>query len=341
VSSDLVVRDATAADRDDAVALLEAAHGSQVRTPEAWDWLFRGRLERYVVADAGDKLAAQYALLPLRVQHRGAVIDASLSLDTATHPDFTGRGLMTDLGLRAYNRAGGELVLGFPNLKSAGILYNRLGWSELTPFPLLFRPLAGLIQALTPATLRAGPVVDALARSIRRNRDQTAEPLERFDGWADDIWEATSAELGTTVVRDSTFLNWRFVEAPVAYDRFVASVQGKPSAYSVLRTVPWRNGRVSYLMELAALPGREGAAASALAAAKAAADAVGSGGIIAIATPRNPLNGFLRAHGFRRVPERARAGFSFGARLSGALEEHAELKRLDAWHITAADFDHV
>jgi hypothetical protein len=341
VTDDLVIRDATEADRDTAVELLEAAHGSQVRTPEAWDWLFRGRLDRYVVADAGDRLAAQYALLPLRVQHRGTVIDASLSLDTATHPDFAGRGLMTDLGRRAYDRPGGELVLGFPNPKSAGILYNRLGWSELTPFPLLFKPLAGLVRALAPPRLRAGPAVDSLARVIRRDRARAAERFERFGPWADDIWEAASSALGTTVVRDSTFLNWRFADAPATYDRFLARAGGGPAAYSVLRTVPWRHGRVSYLMELAALPGAEDAAASALEAAATTARAAGAGGIIAIASPRNPLGRVLRAHGFRTVPKRARAGFSFGTRLSGALEGHAELKRLDAWHVTAADFDHV
>lgn len=335
MSESFVIRDATESDRDGAVALLAAAHGSEaVRDAASWDWLYRGHLDRYVVADAGDRLAAQYALLPLRVHHRGEVIDASLSLDTATHPDFGGRGLMTDLGLRAYNRAGGELVLGFPNPKSSWILYNRLGWHELTPFPLLFKPLSAIIRALSPIPLPVWP-------RVRRNRSGDAERFDRFDSWADDIWEATAADLGTAVVRDSTYLNWRFADAPATYDRFLARADGEPIAYSVLRTVPWRRGRVSYLMELAAKPGANLQAVSALLAAVAAARNAGSAGVAALVTPRNPLGGVLRAHGFRVPPARARAGFSFGARLSGGLEGHDELKRLDAWHVTAADFDHV
>jgi GNAT superfamily N-acetyltransferase len=335
MSEPLIIRDATESDRDAAVALLVAAHGSEVvRDAASWDWLYRGRLDRYVVADAGHRLAAQYALLPLRVQHRGEVLDASLSLDTATHPDFGGRGLMTDLGLRAYDRAGGGLVLGFPNPKSAWILYNRLGWHELTPFPLLFKALPGLLRALAPVRLPAGP-------HIRRSRSGNVERFDRFGSWADDIWEATRETLGTAVVRDSAHLNWRFADAPTAYDRFIARAGGEPAAYSVLRTVPWRRSRVSYLMELAAHPGAEKEAASALSAAVAAARAAGSAGVAALVTPRNPLAGLLRAHGFRVPPARGRAGFSFGARLSGALEAHDELTRLDAWHVTAADFDHI
>lgn len=334
MSESLVIRDATEADRDGAIALLAAAHGSEVRDAAEWDWLYRGHLDRYVVADAGDRLAAQYALLPLRVLHRGEVIDASLSLDTATDPDFGGRGLMTDLGLRAYNRAGAELVLGFPNPKSSWILYNRLGWHELTPFPLRFKPLPGLIKALSPLPLPRWP-------SRRRNHPAGVERFDRFGPWADDIWDATSAELGTAVVRDSAYLNWRFADASATYDRFLARSGDTPVAYSILRTVPWRGGRVSYLMELAAQPGAEREAHSALHAAVASARTTGAAGVAAVVTPRNPLSGLLRANGFRVAPARARAGFSFGVRLSGSLEAHTELRRLDAWHVTAADFDHV
>lgn len=334
MTEELVIRDATEADRDRAVALLATAHGSQVRDAESWDWLFRGRLDRYVVADAGDRLAAQYALLPLRVRHRGEVIRASLSLDTATDPDFGGRGLMTELGLRAYDREGVELVIGFPNPKSAWILYNKLGWHELTPFPLLFKPLAGLVRALAPTPLPGG-------RRRRRADAGAGEPFERFGSWADDIWEATADTLGTAVVRDSAYLNWRFADAPDTYERYLVRAAGEPVAYSVVRTVPWRRGRLSYLMEFAAQPDAESAAASALAAAVGAARGARSAGLAAVATPRNPLLGVLKAAGFRTPPARASAGFSFGARLSGGLRSHDELRHLEAWHVSAGDFDHV
>jgi GNAT superfamily N-acetyltransferase len=332
VNDALVIRDATEADRDAVVALLEAAHGWQVRDAAAWDWLYRERLGRYVVADAGDRLAAQYALLPLRVQHRGAVIDASLSLDTATHPDFAGRGLMTQLGELAYNRAGGNLVIGFPNPKSSGVLYHRLGWSELTPFPLLVKPLSGLLRAVTPL-----PWLPRRRRSIPSG----VKSFDRFGPWADDIWALNAGMLGTAVVHDSQYLNWRFVDSPYEYELFAAEGENGPAAYSVIRTVPWRRGRVSYLMDLAAEPEAKHEAAAVLSAAVNAARTAGSAGIAAVVTPRNPLQGLLRANGFRTPPAKIVSSFSFGARLAGSVATHDELRNLDAWHVTAADFDHV
>lgn len=264
-----------------------------------------------------------------------------MSLDTATHPDFTGRGLFTDLAQRAYDRPGADLVFGFPNPSSAGIFYNRLGWHELGPFPLLFKPLAGLVRALAPARMHAGDAADRAAALFASKRPTGAEPFDRFGGWADEIWQAMSAGLGTAVVRDCEYLNWRFVDAPADYERFAAPEATEPAAYAVLRTVPWRQGRVSYLMELAARPDGEEAAVSVLAAAISAARAAGSAGIVALATPSNPMGGLLSRQGFRRPPGRFLGSFSFGARLSGSVEAHTELKRLDAWHVTAADFDHV
>lgn len=330
----LEIRDATESDRDRAVALLAAAHGAPARDAAGWDWLFQGRLERYAVADAGAQLAAQYALLPLRVQHRGAVVDASLSLDTATHPDFTGRGLMTDLALRVYERPGAELVFGFPNRSSSWIFYNRLDWREVPAFPLLFRPLPGIARALAPISLPKLP-------SVRRGHAERAEPFDEFGFWADEIWSRTSSALGTAVVHDSTYLNWRFAKAPFTYDRFLVRAAGDPVAYAVVRTVPWRRGHLSYLMELAALPGARKEANAALEAVLGQARAEGAAGIVALATPRNPLRDLLLARGFRTPPTRMLQAFSFGVRLAGELKSHTEAEQIEGWHLTAADFDHV
>jgi len=330
MTDDLTIRPATENDRDAAVELLTAAHGTIVRDATSWDWLFKGRVDRYMVADTGERLAAQYALLPVRVRHGDSVIDASLSLDTATHPDFGGRGLMTRLGRAAYDRSGSELVFGFPNARSAGVFYNRLGWRETAPFPLWVKPLPGLVRALTGLPL---PPVG------RRRRGASVERFDRFGAWADEIWDASAGRGETAVVRDSTYLNWRFVDAPFDYQRFVAPAGPEPVAHAVIRTVPWRHGRLTYLMELAAFPGAEADAARVLRAALG--EARGSAGVVAVATPSDPLLPVLTHAGFRHAPARARAGFSFGARRTGALADDAGLERIESWHLTAGDFDHI
>ena len=321
--TDWTIRPATVADREAVVTLLREAHGSDVRTNEEWDWLFRGRLSHYAVADTGHGLAGQYALLPQRVVHRGVERGALMSLDTATHPDYMRRGLMRLLGETAYAPPGAELIYGFPNSTSAPGLYRKLGWTEIEPFPLYLRPL----RSLLPALVRGAPRLPG-----RRRQPRGAEITDRFASWADELWRERLPTIGTGVVRDSAYLNWRYADAPFEYRIFVTAGR---DGFAVVRIAPWRHGRLAYLMDAA------GAAGPALDAAIAYADAGRAAALVALITPRDPLAADLRERGFRRAPARARAPFSFGVRATGELAAHAELFTLPEWHLTAGDFDHV
>lgn len=69
------------------------------------DWLYRRNPDGPVIGfDAidGGRLAAHYACIPTRVQIGNADVKALLSLNTATHPDFQGKGLFTKLAERTY-----------------------------------------------------------------------------------------------------------------------------------------------------------------------------------------------------------------------------------------------
>lgn len=320
------IRPASSDDRDRAVELLTAAHGARVRTEAEWDWLFRGRLSHYFVADTGSMLAAQYALLPLRISVDGSERTGLLSLDTATHPSFTRRGLMVALAEAAYGGPHGDFVFGFPNPASAPGLYAKLGWREVPGFPLYVRPLRGLFAAAATAL---APVSRLLPRPGRRGSEQVEE-FDHFGEWADVLWRQRSAGGGAGVVRDAAYLEWRYVDGPRHHNRYLVRRDGRVVGYAVARTVPWRHGRLTYILDAS------GDAAAAIEAVVRLADARESAAVVAIVTPRDPLLPAFLARRFRLAPKRVRARFSFGVRASG----DAPL-RFDAWHLTAGDFDHV
>jgi len=89
------VRSVTPSDREAALELARRAFGREHVTPDAarrWDWIFvnntSGTRMHYALADAGTRLAGQYAMMPVRLQHQGKPTFGLLSLDTATDPDF-------------------------------------------------------------------------------------------------------------------------------------------------------------------------------------------------------------------------------------------------------------
>jgi GNAT superfamily N-acetyltransferase len=347
-------RRATAGDRAAALALLGRAHaGDATAAPSAaeWDWLFdrnpaTGSQLEYMVADAGSRLAGQYATVPLRLQIAGAPAHGLLSLNTATDPDFQHQGIFTTLAESVYEDAAGRfaLVFGFPNGRSAPGFFHRLGWQDLGAPPVLVRPLAapgrpfprrGVAFALGVA----GPVLRA-GDTFHRSKEHV-ERVDTFGGWADAVWATLGPALGTAVVRDTTYLRWRFDDAPREYRRWtVLGAQGdEPVGYAVSRLVPWRGTVLAYVVELMA-PTRS--AASAL-LGEVLADARTGGAVAAcvVATRRSPHRGTLLARGFLPVPGALGENVSFGARiLTQGVPECAVLQR-DVWYLSVADFDWI
>lgn len=347
-----VTRQATPGDREAALALLTRAHaGDQTAAPsvDEWDWLFLRNpcatdLE-YVVADAGPRLAGQYATVPLRLQLAGATAKALLSLNTATDPDFQRQGVFTTLADELYNSATGRfaLVYGFPNTRSAPGFFRRLEWHDLGSPPLLVRPLAhpgrgfsrrgaGLALGLAAPVLR---LADVLGR-----RDGRVTSIDAFESWADGIWKTVAPRLGTAAVRDAAFLRWRFDDAPRQYRRWVIVDDGDaPVGYAVSRLVSWRGAVLAYVMELLA---PSAAAASAL-LGTLLADARRDGAIAAcaVATRRHPHRATMLRHGFVALPVRLGQEVSFGVRLFDQDIPRTAVLQLGAWHLSAADFDWI
>ena len=322
------IRDAHPEDRDASIALVYRAFDDEpfsVNPVALWDWLFVDHPAgpgAFVVADAGEALAGQYATVPVRLQHAGRIVPALMSVQTATDPAFQRQGILSALAENLYEqtRADVPIVFGFPNPAVAPARYGRLGWVELRPFPILGRLVAGLPS---------------------RPRRRRITTFESFGPWADELWEELAPGLGTCAIRDSTYLNWRFRDTPYDYLRFAVVREGVPVAFAVLGFARSRGRRIAYVMEVMARAD-DGAAARALVAHCAhAAGRSGARVISTIATHRHPhRNAFLRA-GLVPLPQQLRRSFSFGVRNNGPGAVPNELFHIDDWYITPADLDYV
>ncbi|MFZ5661286.1 MAG: GNAT family N-acetyltransferase [Pseudomonadota bacterium] len=87
-------------------------------------------------ARVGGRLAAHYVCVPVSLELDGQRTRALLSLNTATHPDFQGRGLFTRLAEQTYQagaREGARLVYGVANANSTPGFIRKLGFRLIAP----------------------------------------------------------------------------------------------------------------------------------------------------------------------------------------------------------------
>ena len=346
------IRNARPDDENEVLALLARAHADdETGTPsgEEWRWLFlenpAGRGLQYVVADAGERLAGQYATVPMRLQIRGQAAAGLLSLNTATDPDFQRQGIFTALASRLYEEAAGEfaVVYGFPNPRSAPGFYRRLDWRDLGSPRLLVRPLRAPGRSFerrrTAAALAvAAPPLNALVR-LRRASSKVI-PIDSFGPWADAVWARAAPALGTAAIRDAAFLTWRFDAAPRYYRRWAfIGDDGEPVGYAVSRVVEWRSESLAYLMELQAPSAH--AASALLQAVVADAHSSGAIALCTVVTQRSPHRRSFAAAGLLPLPAGIARYASFGARTLGHDVPADAVLDQRAWYISPADFDWI
>lgn len=353
------VRPAKPEDRDPALALLTRAFGGAADRPlqwARWDWLFlRNPCDRrlwYFVAEADSRLAGQYALLPVRLQHAGTEIRGLLSLDTATDPDFERQGIFTTLAEQLYAVTAGDfpLVFGFPNPSSSPVFFRKLGWQRLEPFPMLIRPITGLAplirqrwpvvsMALGVIDLAVGPLLRIHVRvlSLLGHNQASIEPLKEFGAWADGLWAANAPRLGTCVIRDRQFLNWRYFDSPFEYERFALMDRGEVRGFCVLAFDGAGQTVNAHVMELmTADPDDRVSVYGLLAHALRRASAKRAFTMSMIATTRHPHYRRLVRSGFLRAPARA---WAFGFRANSPAAAPTECACIDDWYLSGSDLD--
>ncbi|WP_353190265.1 GNAT family N-acetyltransferase [Pandoraea pnomenusa] len=107
--------------------------------PEFLTWLYVDNPDGHVVGfDAfdGERLIAHYACIPASLRLRGNVVRALLSLNTATHPDFQGKGLFSRLADMTYRHGadlGFDCVYGVANANSTPGFVRKLGFQLVQP----------------------------------------------------------------------------------------------------------------------------------------------------------------------------------------------------------------
>ena len=120
---------------------------SEEESLDFWRWKFKqcpfGKGIVKLLFDR-DKLVGHYAAIPVNMQIRDAIVKAIWSIDTMTHPDYRGKGVLPYLATQVYEECklkGFRFVYGFPNEMIYPIRIKKLGWKGFGKMSVLHREL--------------------------------------------------------------------------------------------------------------------------------------------------------------------------------------------------------
>jgi glycosyltransferase involved in cell wall biosynthesis/GNAT superfamily N-acetyltransferase len=205
----LDIRPATPDDREKILGLLQRSLGwdDDPRFTELYRWKHEtnafGPSPTWVAVD-GERIAGVRIFMRWEFVRGGQVLRAVRAVDTATDPDYQGKGLFTALTMHALEemKAGGaDFVFNTPNDQSRPG-YLKMGWSEVGRIPAAVRlahpgSLTKLAKARVPSSHWSEPIA-------------VGQP---FLEWAEGRNLAANAEMPICTLvtnRSSDFYTWRF-----------------------------------------------------------------------------------------------------------------------------------
>jgi FkbH-like protein len=190
-----------------------------------WRWMFvesaaRLKVEpRVWVHRDGGQIVGHMGSIPVRLKVGDEELPTGWLVDSMVLPEYRSRAVGSRLLVEAHEEQPFSLSLG-QTAEVRQILF-RLGWKQIAPLQisqLLVRPenvlrgkLPGPAAWVAAMGLRATTAVrDGLGTRSRLS----ARPVERFDAKHDDVWANAKQHLPVAVVRDASYLNWKYVDQP-------------------------------------------------------------------------------------------------------------------------------
>jgi hypothetical protein len=221
---------------------------------DGWNWLFADNPAGqgiFSLADHDGRIVGQYVVIPIRMLVKGQVITGAQSMDTMTHPDYRRQGMFTTLAKEVYGKLRSPeipVAYGFPNDASHPGFVGKLSWITLTDLPIILRPLrlSSLLSSRVkiPLITRVFGFIGQRAFDlIYRSRDAeetcTISRIPSFDNEFDSLWQHVKKGFTNVVIRDSIYLNWRYVAKPNGgYETFAArDNEGALRGYTVLKKI--------------------------------------------------------------------------------------------------------
>lgn len=195
----------------------------------------------------GGRMIASDGLIPFELQLGKRTVKAAHSVKSMTHPDYKRQGIfriMTQNSLDRGQEKGVQLVLGFAN-KNSYPAYQKFGWTTIFPREVYVFPsdVSRKIAAKTKSkvlgklgNLAFRIVSDARRAGLHAGRRFTVQTFDHVPKEAAQLWEKYRDKYENLIVRDETYLHWRYDQRPDrSYETLLLSGEEGPVGYLILR----------------------------------------------------------------------------------------------------------
>lgn len=209
-----------------------------------------------------EKVVSSFAVAPKKVQVEGREMVVGKTMDMFTDPAYQGKGLIKQCTNAVFEEAKAAGIHGWyvtPSPNSYPIFKGKWGYRE--DLQLVYRSRILDFSRVLPAAVKpallgrlAGSIVGTATRllphsPVRLPDGYEAHELQRFGPEVDALWTKVAGDYRVALVRDSKYLNWRYVDNPDSYRTYGLRLGGELVGLVVLTTTVRRGIDVGEIMD--------------------------------------------------------------------------------------------
>ena len=220
------IRDYHTGDEKAILHLFELTFGKPMRE-QYWRWRFeRNPVGKYYIKLMWEKelLIGHYAVSPFQFVVDNEITQASLSMTTMTHPDYSGKGIFKTLAEELYSfiaqKYDTKCVMGFPNKNSHYGFIKNLSWRDLAVIHHLVLETSSIKPCLSPMITR----------------------METFDQSHSDLLKQITSAFRVSLNQSVDYLNWRYKENPFNKYYIFEHRDSVLSGFLVVKLYPMADG---------------------------------------------------------------------------------------------------
>jgi GNAT superfamily N-acetyltransferase len=218
-----------------------------------WQWMYEENPAGkgwIVLAEDKGKIVGQVALIPMLLKVGTDTIRCFHGIDTMTHPEYRHQGMYQRLARKAYAEAakdGVSIGYGFANNAAYPIVVKKLGWIDMPSMQLRFKPFywrnalkLKLRNKLLRTVLAIGASLAFNGLSVRTQKPPIVDGLQMilvssFDERFDEFWTRICDRAPIMLIRNRTYLNWRYSPRGANYHIFAAEKDHQIYGYIILQ----------------------------------------------------------------------------------------------------------
>lgn len=215
-----------------------------------YHWIyFKNPAGKAIIASAWHNgiLVSTFAMAPKKVKMGGKELLLGKTMDMFTDPDYQGLGIISNLSKLVFEESTNRGLAGWyvtPSGNSYPIFKNK--WEYIESFEIFYRyriinicRLAETIimsrfkkQLFKFAAVLAQPFFSIKKDSIAKYEITS---VNSFSEEFDELWNSVADDYDNILIRDATYLNWRFTENPDKYHVHVSRQENKINGYIVTK----------------------------------------------------------------------------------------------------------